>query len=191
MGEANRKRKAALPGDSSGIYADKLTLDEVAENDLAMVKDAIKDANRYGFGQDKMKAVAFIRQCVDATLKRLDMTSPQPPPNCNSQVARAMFAAKLDKEMRNKGIRIEHRNNYKGSDVWRCGIYIFQRDDLVAFISDIFTERRTETDPLTMKVGRESIGYMVVTNARLDETKRIFLMPGIGPVANPAGQIFH
>ena len=157
-------------------YQKSMTLDEIAENDVAMTEDAIKNANRYRFGLDQKKAVLFIRICLDKTLKHLGMTSPQPPPNCFSPAARARFAAKLDKEMRDKQILIEHRNNYKGSDVWRCGLYIYKRDELVAFISDVLTERRTEADPISMKILREDTGFMVITNARVDDGKRIFTL---------------
>jgi len=161
-------------------YTDKLTLDEIASNDMEMTLDAIKNANRYNFGSDMKKAVLFVRHCLDATFRRLGMTSPQPPTNCISPKPVARHAAKLDKEMTEKQIRVEHRNKYRGSDMWRCGIYIYQRDELVAFVSDVLTKRRTEVNPLTMKIGNESIGYMVITNTQLDETKRIYLMPAMG-----------
>lgn len=157
-------------------FADDLTLDEIQANDLEMTKEAIKHAQKYSFGPDAKKAVLFVRTCVDATLKRLGLTSPQPPPNCNSPAARARHAAKIDAEMAEKQVRIENRNSYRGSDIWRCGLYIYQRDELVAFISDVLTERKTEVDAVYLTVGRESVGYMVITNAVLDETKRIFDM---------------
>lgn len=173
MGEARRKRIAALAGEAKGTYADKLTLDELASNDLEMAKDAIKNSNRYHFGRDKRKALIFIRTCVDATLKKLGIKVDVP----QTKEAQAIYAMALDKAMREKQIRIEHRNRYRGSDVWRCGLYIYHRDELVAFISDILTERRSEIDRVTLKLTREEIGFMVVTNADLSETKKIFVMP--------------
>lgn len=160
-------------------YADDLTLDEIAANDLEMTRDAIKNANKYSFGPDAKKAALFVRSCLERTFIHLGMTSPRPPENCNSGPARLRHAAKLDKEMREKQVRVEHRNKYTGNDTWRCGIYVYQRDELVAFISDVLMQRRTEMDPISQKIGREQVGYIVVTNARLDDTKRIFLMPGI------------
>lgn len=158
-------------------YTEKLTLAEIAENDLEMVRDAIKNSIRYNFGKDMKKAVMFVRHCMDVTFRRLGMTSPQPPTNCISPASRARFAAKLDAEMKEKEIRIEQRNKYTGSDLWRCGIYIFQKDVLVCFISDVLTKRTTEANPMTFGIGREEIGYMVITNAELDETKKIYVMP--------------
>ncbi len=158
-------------------YTDKLTLDEIAENDMQMLRDAIKNASKYTFGMDMKKAILFVRDCIDRTLKSLGITSPQPPPNCNSKAARARLAAKIDKEMADRQVKIEYRNKYTGADQWRCGVYIYQRDELVAFISDVFTTRRTEFDPVNMKITGEKVGYMVVTNARTDDSKRIFLMP--------------
>lgn len=166
----------------SDTYLKNLTLDEIAANDLEMVKEAIKGSKKYNFGPDMKKAVNFIRDSLGRTLVSLGMTHPQPPPNCTSFEAKHRHAAKIDKEMREKQIKIETRRNYTGNDAWRCGIYIYQHDELVAFISDVLTQRRTEMDPITMKIGREEIGYIVVTNARLDDTKRIYLMPGIARV---------
>jgi hypothetical protein len=158
-------------------YQKNLSLDEIASNDLEMVKDAIKNANKYGFGKDKMKALGFVKDCVDKTLKRLGITVNPPA----TKEAKARYARWLDNEMAMRQIRIEHRNRYRGASAWRCGIYIYQRDELVAFISDILTQRRTELDPISMKAGKETTGYIVITNARLDDTKRIFLMSGVAP----------
>ncbi len=172
MGEATRKRRLIVSGDAKGTYADKLTLDESASNDIEMVKDAIKNAKKYSFGNDKRKAQIFVKTCLDITLKRLGIKV-EPP---TSREAQIKYAQWLDKAMADRQVRIEHRSKYRGNDMWRRGIYVYQRDELVAFISDILTHRRTEFDPLTMKVGRESVGLVVITNARTEDTKRIFLM---------------
>lgn len=158
-------------------YRDNMTIDDIAANDMEMLKDAIKNASRYHFGPEMNKALRFVQDCVARTFRRLGMTNPQPPPNCNSPEARIRFAAKLDREMREKGVKIERRNQYKGPDQWRCGIYIYQRGELVAFISDIFTEKRTEFDRENLKITGESIGYMVITNARTDDSQRVFVVP--------------
>ena len=159
-------------------YADNLTLDELQSNDIEMLRDAIKNAKKYSFGHDAKKAANFVRHCLARTLVGLGMSHPAPPPNVNSLLAKIRHAAKLDKEMREKQIRIENRNKYKGNDAWRCGIYIYQRDELVCFISDVLTMRQTEFDPISQKIGNERIGFIVITNARLEDTKRIFLVPG-------------
>lgn len=155
-------------------FADVMTLDEIGENDVEMVKDAIKNAKKYRFGTDKMKAIRFVHTCLDNTLRFLGVVVSVP----NSHEARERYAAKLDRIMEEKQIRIENRPYYRGADQWRCGIYIYQRDELVAFISDVFTERRTEADPVSMKITKEDVGFMVITNARQDDTQRIWT-PGI------------
>lgn len=162
----------------SDTYQKNMTLEEIAANDLEMVKEAIKNAKKYSFGKDAKKATAFVRHCLGRTLVSLGMSHPAPPPNVNSQMAKIRHAAKLDKEMREKQIRIENRNKYRGNDAWRCGIYIYQRDELVCFISDVLTVRKTEFDPISQKIGNESVGFIVITNANLEDTKRIFLVPG-------------
>jgi len=159
-------------------YADNLTIDEIASNDLEMTKEAIKKAKKYNFGKDMKKAVNFVRDCLGRTLVSLGMTHPQPPPNVNSYEARIRHAAKIDKAMREKQVKVEHRNKYRGNDMWRCGLYVYQRDELVTFISDVLTQRSTEFDPIAQKIGREEIGFIVITNANLEDTKKIFLVPG-------------
>ena len=162
----------------SDTYQKNMTLDEIAANDLEMVKDAIKNAKKYSFGHDAKKATAFVRHCLARTLVGLGMTHPAPPPNVNSQLAKIRHAAKIDKAMREKQVKVEHRNKYRGNDMWRCGLYVYQRDELVTFISDVLTQRSTEFDPIAQKIGREEIGFIVITNANLEDTKKIFLVPG-------------
>jgi len=162
----------------SDTYQKNMTLDEIAANDLEMVKDAIKNAKKYNFGKDMKKAVAFIKLCLGRTLVSLGLPHPQPPPNVNSYEARIRHAAKIDKAMREKQVKVEHRNKYRGNDMWRCGLYVYQRDELVTFISDVLTQRSTEFDPIAQKIGREEIGFIVITNANLEDTKKIFLVPG-------------
>lgn len=159
-------------------YQKNLTLDEIAANDLEMVKYAIKNAKKYNFGKDMKKAVNFVRMCLGKTLVSLGIPHPQPPPNVNSYEAKVRHAAKLDKAMREKQVKVEHRNKYRGNDMWRCGLYVYQRDELVTFISDVLTQRSTEFDPIAQKIGREEIGFIVITNANLEDTKKIFLVPG-------------
>lgn len=162
----------------SDTYQKNMTLDEIAANDLEMVKDAIKNAKKYSFGHDAKKAANFVRHCLARTLVGLGMSHPAPPPNVNSQLAKIRHAAKLDKEMREKQVKVEHRNKYRGNDMWRCGLYVYLRDELVAFISDVLTVRQTEYDPISQKIGNENVGFIVITNAQLEDTKRIFLVPG-------------
>jgi len=162
----------------SDTYQKNMTIDEIAANDLEMVKDAIKNAKKYNFGKDMKKAVNFVRMCLGKTLVSLGIPHPQPPPNVNSYEAKVRHAAKLDKAMREKQVKVEHRNKYRGNDMWRYGLYIYQRGELVCFISDVLTQRSTEFDPIAQKIGREEIGFIVITNANLEDTKRIFLVPG-------------
>lgn len=155
-----------------GTFTDKLTLEDIAANDIEMTRDAIKNANKYNFGKDARKAMVFIKTCLDATLKHLGITV-NPPVSKDGQ---ALYAKLLDAALAKKQIKIENRNHYRGADNWRCGLYVYQKDELVAFISDVLTVRRTEVDPISMKLLKEDTGFVVVTNARVDDTKRIFLV---------------
>ena len=61
-------------------YQKNMTLEEIAANDLEMTKDAIKNANKYHFGNDTKKAVNFVRECLGKTLVRLGVSHPAPLP---------------------------------------------------------------------------------------------------------------
>jgi len=158
-------------------YRDGMTLDDMARNDMEMLEDAIKNADRYHFGRDMKKATQFVRECLRRTLKRLgggiEIALPS---NLTSKEAQMRFMANADRLMRLNKIKVERRKHYTGADVWRCGLYIYKAGELACFISDVLTEKRTEFDPLSNKISGQSLGFMVVTNARLDDTQRIFDM---------------
>lgn len=151
-------------------YTKNMTIDEIQENDLEMTRDAIKNANKYHFGSNKIAALHFIKKAMDNTLRFLGVVVSVP----NSPAARLRYEKGLDKMLNDKQIRIENRTQYRGQDAWRCGLYIYQRDELVAFVSTVLTERRDSVNPITMKIVKSDIGYMVITNARMDEGKRIW-----------------
>ena len=81
--------------------------------------------------------------------------------------------------MREKCIEIEMRRNYKSNDAWRNGMYITQKGELVAFISNVLAMGHTELSRDMLKIANQTMGYFVVTNARTDNTQRIYTSPGI------------
>ncbi len=123
----DKKKDAALSD-----YRDEMTLDEVAENDLAMTKDAIKNSKRYGF-QTAKQAQAFMGRCVQTTLN-----------GCGLMILEGMPAALVQRKMDSEKIQVESRTRdpnggpgpfYKGDDSWRNGLYIYKKGELAAFIS--------------------------------------------------------
>jgi hypothetical protein len=147
-----------------------MTLGEIGENDLEMTKDAIKNANKYSFGNNQQKAVLFVRHCIDTTLKRCGIKV-SPPKN---SFARKLYEKKLDWEMKQAGVVIEKRNKYKGADEWRNGLYITKDGVLVSFISDVMHVTKGKFKKSKMRVVRKSFGYIVITNARTDNISRIY-----------------
>ena len=153
-------------------YADNLTLNEIASNDMEMTRDAVKNANRYHFGKDKKKAFLFVRHCLDCTLRHCGIVMAPP----SGRIEQKFYAMKMDRLMAEKQVRIETRNNYTGKDLWRCGIYVYKADVLVAFISDILTIERTELDRERLRIANQETGYSVITNSRTDNGQRIFTL---------------
>ena len=131
-------------------YRDKLTFDEVAENDEDMAKYAVKNSKRYVFSNFKT-AQAFMGKCVQITLNR-----------CGLMILEGMPAEQVQKKMDKAKIQVENRAGlYRGEDTWRNGLYIFKAGELVAFVSVPFTQT-----PSPLAIDR-SIKISVVTNAKV------------------------
>lgn len=137
-------------GHQMADYQKDMTLDEIAANDLEMTKDAIKNANRYRFG-NMVHAANFSAQCLKSTLEYLGIKNPMD-----------MTGKALDRMQKKQRIKIERRNNYKGKDKWRCGWYVYKKDVLVAFISEVL---KTKRHPLLINPINQE--WHVITNARV------------------------
>lgn len=137
-------------------YLDNYTLDEIAANDLEMLRDAIKNAYKYKF-YDLKKAMKFVGACVRETLIALGLP--------NFERIPKKLLAKIQKQ---KKIRVEHRTRYKGENLWRCGIYIYKDDVLVAFISEIMVPEKNQSlisIPFAPINNRQE--FHVITNAKV------------------------
>src|SRR4030067_2553349 len=142
-------------------YQDHMTLGEIAEYDMEMTKDAIKNAKEYRFDSPK-KAIMFLGESVKNTMAFLGVP---PPYNINSH-AHNVF----DDLQTKKNIRIERRKRYEGAHLWRNGLYIYQDDVLVAFIGEPLVGGAPPLMPFTRP------GFVVVTNARGDLTSKFYTM---------------
>ena len=129
----------------------EMTLDEAAANDAEMFHDTIRNAKKYTFIDPKV-AIKFVGACIGGTLDYLGIGG-------SSNIPPKM----LDRIQEAKGIVIEHRTNHSGDDVWKNGIYIFQKDILVAFVSDIFAPKRESFLMMTPIINQ----WVVFTNARV------------------------
>jgi hypothetical protein len=152
-----------------------MTLGEIGENDLAMVEDAIKNANKHIF-PTKIHARDFIRQCMDATLNHVGIKVINPPkPGQDSTV----FEKWWNEQLKEKNVKIETRKKYQDENMWRNGIYIFKDNVLVAFISNVFMKGtfragHGETMKEKLKTTSHTEGFFVITNALTDNTQRVY-----------------
>jgi hypothetical protein len=132
-------------------YRDNMTLEEIADNDLEMIKDAVKNCKRYRFNSpNAAKQLHFV--AVDATLKYIGL-----------DVMLNPSEGRVQKSMDRLGVRIEDRQNYKGEASWRNGLYIYKKGELVAFISSIVHDK-----PSPFAINRKE-HWLVYTNAKLDD----------------------
>lgn len=149
-------------------YQDNMTLDEIASYDEDMVRDAIKNANKYRF-TDARKALIFVGECIKNTLEFLGVK--------NALEMLQKNPAFLDRIQKVGNIRIERRDKYRGENLWRNGIYVYKDDVLATFIGEILKE---VPHPLMRYKSDHQFGFVVVTNARVDRTSRFYHVPIIG-----------
>jgi hypothetical protein len=147
-------------------YQDNMTLDEIKAYDMDMTRHAIKGATRYRF-QDIRRAIAFVGECVRVTLDYLGLKNAE-------QMLKQANGKMLSRWQKENKIKIERRNKYQGKDIWRCGIYIYKADVLVAFIGEPLKE---VPHPLLLGARQQDYGYLVVTNAKLSPNSRFFMVP--------------
>ena len=136
-------------------YQDNMTLDEIASYDLEMTKDAIKNANKISF-HDNRSAQLFVMACIKATLRSLGLPDFEKTP-----------VEDLDRLQAERNIKIEHRKRYRGEDEWRSGIYIYKDDVLVSFISEVQAPKIKS--PIILLPGSASKGndkWAVITNVK-------------------------
>lgn len=134
----------------SDDYRDDMTLEEVAANDMEMVKVAIKNSKRHKFF-DREKAFQFTGHCVKTTLDRLGVKIR---PGIHPKIAERL--------MKTQKVIIEGRKNYRGEDIWRNGIYIYKSGELAAFVSNVFEYKRP-----SVAIAGDPDHFWVVTNAKV------------------------
>lgn len=134
-------------------YRDNLTLAEVGANDLEMAKDAIKNAVKVSFYSRK-EALAFQAAATRATIDRTGIT-----------IRPGMSAKEADAQQKWHNVQIEGRRGYRGDDMWRNGNYVFQKGELVAFISNVFYSKNNRTAAGVI-IG-DTKPFFVITNAKM------------------------
>jgi hypothetical protein len=107
-------------------YQDKITIGEIADNDVEMFDHiVIRNTRKVTFNNEK-QALAFMFRCLKAAIK-----------HCGVKDADKMSSIELETAEKWHGIKVEHRDYYRADDDWRNGFYIYKKDELVAFTSDV------------------------------------------------------
>ena len=151
-------------------YQDNMMLEEITSNDDDMVRDAINNANKYRFMKPG-KAVQFVGLCLKASMEFIGYKNMQKVADIYEKATIAMIKHIIDPQIHQltDEIRVEYRGN--NNEIWRNGIYIYKDDVLVAFIGSIMKE---VPHFLLNYRADQQFGYIVVTNARIDPTQRIY-----------------
>jgi len=136
-------------------YQANMTLDEIAANDLEMTRDAVKNAKRYCFMTPRV-ALRFQGECVKVLLIRLGLP--------NFEKIPAKLLKKIQKE---KQILVEHRSRYDKENLWRNGVYVYQRGELAGFISDVVVrEEEYRLISLPNNPSSQAGKFCVITNVK-------------------------
>ena len=141
-------------------YQDKMTLDEVGENDQNMFNDLEKSFKNYNFGQNIQAAITFMGMALDGVLRYCGVHVPKL--NTKSAVAQKLHANSIDRALNSNDVKIERRKDrYKGNDAWKNGLYVYKKDVLVGFVSE----------PLTITPNRFAVNqaksFSIITNSHL------------------------
>ena len=101
---------------------DDRTLDQIKADDITQLEDLIKKAKDYWFS-DIRRAMQFQGEML---FKKLD--------SLNVHVKEGMHPKMVEQQQNAQGVQVENRRN---TEEWRKGIYVYQHDVLVAWISQI------------------------------------------------------
>jgi hypothetical protein len=118
--------------------------------------------------------------CLDATYRSLGVNVKLP----KSRKDYPAYTLKLAKILKEKNIKMENRQDYSGEDVWKKGIYIYQNDALVAFISNLLADGQVITSGYGSKPINRVGGFYIITNAPLE--KKLIFTPGGSNIVLPS-----
>jgi len=134
-------------------YRDKLTLDEMGENDLAMTEDAAEKSVKKHF-YTKSEAIKYQAACVKQAIESTGV-----------RILPGMGPKQAGAQLKWHNVQIETRRKYKGDDVWRCGVYIYKKGELIAFVSQAFYSKDSRTENGVI-IGN-TMPYYVRTNVKV------------------------
>ncbi|RLB94826.1 MAG: hypothetical protein DRH26_00055 [Deltaproteobacteria bacterium] len=85
-----------------------------------------KDCKTYAFPSYKF-AVKFMGQAFDNAMRK-----------CGVKVRVGMASTKIDRMMKSRGVKVEHREYGQDEILYRSGIFIYDNREIAAFISNPF-----------------------------------------------------
>jgi hypothetical protein len=147
-------------------YRDRMILDDVRQNDLAMHKDVLKGAKRYHF-HNLEAARKFQGLAVMTALAHLGIPQYRPKINRLGNISwkvETQAAEAIDAAMKKHKVEVEWREKYRGEHFTRNGTYIYKNGELTCFISSVFMYDTGEKS--SFAINREDQFFML-TNVRL------------------------
>jgi len=100
-------------------------IDELEHYDVDMLEHNL-DNNAKDYKVSSLDgALVVIKSLLNKTLRRLGV-----------DISSNSGERDVDAMLRTRDVKVEHRVNYDGDDVWRNGLYVYKGMDLVAFISE-------------------------------------------------------
>lgn len=136
-------------------WTDDRTLDELESDDKQQLERCWHKAKAYHFAKGN-QAKAFMGESVRAVLARMGIDLRQ---NREGDA--------LDREMKERRVKIEHRIDYPAHESWRRGLYIYKDDELAVFISHpiVNSPRLNKSAPGRVIVPDTIAKFVIWTNA--------------------------
>lgn len=141
--------------------SDNRTIDEVKADDIDQLEQVFKVSQRFEFF-NKKQAYKFQGVCVQAALKNLGV-----------EISRNINPKFVDKQLSDKGVKCEQRRYHGEDDVWRTGLYIYMKDELAFFISNV-----KKNNPSPFSINRVQ-KWGVMTNVPVDGGRSTISLPGM------------
>ena len=134
------------------------TLDDIESYDIDNLQYILKNKKVYTFHQIT-ECVKFSGEALDKALTEFGISLEAAASYSNSlgDPEHDRVGNTVDKMLKEKDVRVEQRMEYTGQDQWRCGIYIYHSNEIVAFLG---APRREET---TLGIPK----YVIETTVRL------------------------
>ena len=141
--------------------SDNRTIDEVKADDIDQLEQVVKVAQRFEF-LDRKQAYKFQGICVQVALKNLGV-----------EITKNVNPKFVDKQLADRGVKIEQRRYHGEDDVWRTGLYVYKGDELAFYVSNV---KKNNPNPFSINRTQK---WGVLTNVPVDGGKSAISIPGM------------